>query len=65
MNNTIEQDHRRIKHRIRSMLGFRSETAAGIKLAGIGPIHMMRTQQDVLATAKALSFKQQFAELAE
>lgn len=34
-NNTIEQDHRRVKRRIRSMLSFKSEAAASITLAGI------------------------------
>lgn len=35
MNNTIEQDHRRVKRRIRPMLGFKSEATANITLAGI------------------------------
>lgn len=63
MNNTIEQDHRRIKRRTRSMLGFKSETAAGITLAGIEFIHMMRKQQGVFASATPLSIKQQFTAL--
>jgi transposase-like protein len=63
MNNAIEQDHRRVKRRIKSMLGFKSEQAAGISLAGIELIHMMRKQQGVFATAKTLSLRQQFAEL--
>ncbi len=64
MNNMIEQDHRRIKRRTRSMLGFKSEAAAGITLAGIELIHMMRKQQGVLADQKALSIKQQSEALA-
>jgi putative transposase len=64
MNNMIEQDHRRIKRRTRSMLGFKSETAAGITLFGIELIHMMRKQQGVFATAKARSIKQQFEAIA-
>ncbi len=64
MNNAIEQDHRRVKRRIRSMLGFKSEAAAGITLAGIELVHMMRKQQGGFATAKAPSLKRQFAELA-
>ncbi|MBC2887726.1 IS6 family transposase [Ochrobactrum sp. CM-21-5] len=60
MNNTIEQDHRRVKRRIRSMLGFKSEANASITLAGIELIHMMRKQQGAFPTAKALSLKQQF-----
>ncbi|TCQ72941.1 transposase-like protein [Ochrobactrum sp. BH3] len=35
INNMIEQDHRRIKRRTRSMLGFKSETAASVTLSGI------------------------------
>ena len=35
MNNRIEQDHRRIKHRVRPMLGFKSTACAAIILGGI------------------------------
>nr|AJW29967.1 transposase [Ochrobactrum sp. LM19] len=63
MNNAIEQDHRRVNRRIRSMLGFKSEAAARITLAGIELVHMMRKQQGFFATAKAHSLKRQFAEL--
>jgi putative transposase len=42
LNNRIEQDHRRIKRRVRSMLGFKSEATAAIILAGIEMIHMRR-----------------------
>lgn len=41
LNNRIEQDHRRIKRRVRSMLGFKSVTSAKIILSGIELIHMM------------------------
>ncbi|MFC7067714.1 IS6 family transposase [Brucella rhizosphaerae] len=64
MNNTIEQDHRRVKRRIRSMLGFKSEATANITLAGIELVHMMRKQQGIFALTKALSLKQQFTALA-
>ncbi|OYR08343.1 putative transposase [Brucella grignonensis] len=46
------------------MLGFKSEAAASITLSGIELVHMMRKQQGVFATAKPLSLKQQFTELA-
>ncbi|WP_273727804.1 DDE-type integrase/transposase/recombinase [Brucella gallinifaecis] len=62
--NRIEQDHRRIKRRTRSMLGFKSQTAAGITLAGIELIHMMRKQQGVFSSANALSIKKQFEAIA-
>ena len=38
LNNRIEQDHRRIKRRIRPMLGFKSLRSAGGRLHGIGTI---------------------------
>ncbi len=64
MNNMIEQDHRRIKRRTRSILGFKAEIAARITLSGIELIHMMRKQQRVFEYQKALSIKQQFETLA-
>ena len=63
-NNTIEQDHRRVKRRIRSMLGFKSEAAASITLAGIELVHMMRKLQGNFASTALLSLKQQFTALA-
>lgn len=59
-----EQDHRRIKRRTRSMLGFKSETAARITHSGIELIHMMHKQQSIFSTANALSIKRQFGALA-
>ena len=35
LNNRIEQDHRRIKRRVRSMLGFKSMASADPILSGI------------------------------
>lgn len=35
LNNLIEQDHRRIKRRVRPMLGFKSPVSASIILSGI------------------------------
>jgi len=64
MNNAIEQDHRRVKRRIRSMLGFKSEAAASIMLAGIELVHMMRKQQGSFGATARLSLKQQFMALA-
>ncbi|MGZ9724282.1 IS6 family transposase, partial [Rhizobium miluonense] len=40
LNNRIEQDHRRIKRRIRSMLGFKSTASAEVILSGIEMVHM-------------------------
>ena len=44
LNNRIEQDHRRIKRRVRPMLGFKSQGSAAIILSGIEMVHMMRKQ---------------------
>ena len=44
-NNRIEQDHRRIKRRVRPMLGFKAFVAATATLAGIEMVQMMRQQQ--------------------
>jgi putative transposase len=45
LNNRIEQDHRSIKRRVRSMLGFKSSASARVILGGIEMVHMMRKQQ--------------------
>ena len=42
LNDRIEQDQRRIRRRIRSMLGFKSQMSAAIVLSGIEMIRMMR-----------------------
>lgn len=45
LNNRIEQDHRRIKRRMRPMMGFKSFSSAAVTLAGIEMVHMMRQRQ--------------------
>ncbi len=45
MNNRTEQDHRRIRCRIRPMLGFKSERTAAIILEGIELVHRIRKRQ--------------------
>lgn len=45
LNKRIEQDHRRIKRRTRSMLGFKSIASARVILDGIEMVHMMRKRQ--------------------
>ena len=64
LNNRIEQDHRRIKRRIRSMLGFKSKAIAAIILSGIEMIHMMRKRQAKYAYNPRPSIAEQFAILA-
>jgi putative transposase len=64
LNNRIEQDHRCIKRRIRSMLGFKSEATAEIVLSGIETIHMMPKRQVRYAYNPSLSIAEQFDILA-
>jgi transposase-like protein len=46
------------------VLGFKSELAAAITLAGIELVHMMRKQQGQLANSVKAILKKQFAALA-
>ena len=45
LNNTVEQDHRRVKFRVSAMLGFKSFQNARIVLAGVGLIHKLKKGQ--------------------
>ncbi|HGE5782755.1 TPA: IS6 family transposase [Bacillus pseudomycoides] len=45
LNNIVEQDHRFIKKRVRSMLGFKSFRTATYILSGIEAMHMMKKKQ--------------------
>lgn len=63
-NNRIEQDHRRIKRRVRPMLGFKSPATAGIILDGIEMIHMIRKRQARFAFNPNPSLAEQFEILA-
>jgi transposase-like protein len=64
LNNLIEQDHRRIKRRVRPMLGFQTFSTARIILSGIEMIHMMRKQQAKYACSRRPSLADQFDLLA-
>ncbi len=64
LNNRIEQDHRRIKRRIRPMLGFKSLKTAEIILSGVELIHMMRKRQARFAFNPNPSLAEQFEMLA-
>lgn len=64
LNNRIEQDHRRIKRRVRPMLGFKSFSSAAVTLAGIEMVHMMRKRQGLFAFNPAPSIKEQFEAIA-
>ncbi|TKI26623.1 DDE-type integrase/transposase/recombinase, partial [Bacillus mycoides] len=48
LNNIVEQDHRFIKRRVRSMLGFKSFKTAISILSGVEAMHMMKKGQLVL-----------------
>ena len=64
LNNRIEQDHRRVKRRIRCMLGFKSQSSAAIILSGIEMIHMMRKRQARYTYNPVPSIAEQFEILA-
>ena len=64
MNNRIEQDHRRIKRRVRPMLGFKSFSSASTTLAGIEMVHMMRKRQGRFAFNPTPTLKEQFEAIA-
>ena len=64
LNNRIEQDHRAVKRRIRSMLGFKSLSSARVILCGIEMVHMMRKGQAKYACTSNLSLAEQFELLA-
>jgi transposase-like protein len=41
LNDLIEQDHRRVKQRVRSMLGFKHFDHAAVTIAGIELVHQI------------------------
>lgn len=45
LNNIVEQDHRFIKNRVRSMLGLKSFRTATYILSGIEAMHMIKKEQ--------------------
>ncbi|WP_028402402.1 IS6 family transposase, partial [Ectobacillus panaciterrae] len=45
LNNIVEQDHRFIKKRVRSMLGLKSFRTANFILSGIEAMHMIKKKQ--------------------
>jgi putative transposase len=64
LNNRIEQDHRRIKRRVRPMLGFKAMDSARAILGGIEMIHMIRKGQATYARNPHSSLAEQFEQLA-
>jgi len=45
LNNIIEQDHRRVKQRVRPMLGFKRFDHAAITISGIELVHQIKKEQ--------------------
>jgi transposase-like protein len=45
LNNVVEQDHRRIKQRVRPMLGFKQFEAAAVTIRGIELAEKIKKQQ--------------------
>jgi transposase-like protein len=64
LNNRIEQDHRAIKRRVRSMMGFKSMNSARAILGGIEMVHMLRKGQAKYACTQQPSLAEQFERLA-
>lgn len=64
LNNRIEQDHRRIKRRIRPMMGFKAFSAATVTLAGIEMVQMMRKRQGRFVFNPAPTLEEQFEAIA-
>jgi len=64
LNNLVEQDHRNIKRRTRSMLGFKSFRRAQTILAGIELVNMIRKGQLHHQAGEGLSSAEQFYLLA-
>ena len=64
LNNRIEQDHRAVKRRVRSMLGFKSVDSARVIIGGIEMVHMMRKGQTKYAHSRQPSLAEQFDLLA-
>ncbi|WJE55570.1 IS6 family transposase (plasmid) [Bacillus cereus] len=58
LNNIVEQDHRFIKRRVRSMLGFKSFKTAISILSGVEVMHMMKKGQLVLPVKSVPNQKQ-------
>jgi transposase-like protein len=45
LNNVIEQDHRRVKQRVKSMLGFKRFDHATTTISGIELVHQIKKKQ--------------------
>jgi transposase, IS6 family len=59
-NNLVEQDHRRIKRRVRPMLGFKRFTTARRTLAGVEALAMLSKGQVRAVPATDMSAQRAF-----
>ncbi|MFC4173514.1 IS6 family transposase [Microvirga sp. GCM10011540] len=64
LNNRIEQDHRAIKRRVRSMMGLKSMSSARAILGGIEMVHIIRKGQAKYACAQQPLLAEQFERIA-
>ena len=64
LNNIVEQDHRAIKHRTPSMVGFKDFNCARVILSGVELMHMIKKGQMQWSGKTPLSAAQQFYSLA-
>ena len=65
LNNIAEQDHRRVKRVTQPMLGFKSLWSAGIIIASIETMHMIKKRQMKYPGGQTMSAANQFYSLAD
>ncbi len=58
LNNIVEQDHRFIKKRIRSMLGLKSFDTVTFILSGVEAMHMIKKEQIALRSQSVQNQKE-------
>lgn len=63
LNNIVEQDHRAIKRRVRTMMGFKTFHTTRRLIAGIETMHMIRKGQMNCPRGSTTSPAQQFYSL--
>ncbi|GAA3332502.1 hypothetical protein GCM10020331_092890 [Ectobacillus funiculus] len=60
LNNIVEQDHRFIKKRVRSMLGLKSFRTATYILSGIEAMHMIKKRSKFIKGVKSAQNRKEF-----
>jgi transposase-like protein len=64
LNNIVEQDHRPVKRKMRSMMGFKKFRTARITIAGIELVNMLRKGQMRSPDGESVGWVEQFFSLA-